>query len=98
MFHKAKADRGSPVKMAALQSQRGHKYSYDPRLPSDRKMPSYSDHFRNTVLGYQGEGRRMPILQLYPPANPYALGDHEYVTDQETYFLTTSLVSYQNFY
>jgi hypothetical protein len=69
-----------------LKELRGKSYVYDPRPAEFVKSNGYADHFRNTVLGYTGEGR-MPVTQLFHPANPYALSDHCFHLKPEAAFL-----------
>jgi hypothetical protein len=79
------------MKIRSLQFKRNHNLSYDPRQEKDRKTLTYKNHFRNLVV----TAPDLPINQMFAPANPYGYtNDHSYITDSETYFLTTSLVSW----
>jgi len=72
----------------------GLTYIYDPRPEAYRKKPGYTDHFRNTCIGYSGPEKDMAVLHMFRPANPYGVeNDHNYITSAETFFLTTSSVS-----
>ena len=85
-FHQAKPYTGSPMSTADLHDLRKNQYIFDPRPSCRIKDPQYPAYFRNTVLNYQGDGR-MPVTQLYGPANPYALSDHSLLKTDEMLFL-----------
>jgi len=70
-FHQAKPYTGNPLTTMDLQQLPGQKFTFDPRPADKINLPGYQSHFRNTVLGFQHEGR-MPVTQLFQPANPYA--------------------------
>ena len=77
-FHQAKPYTGNPLTTMDLQQLRGQKFTFDPRPADKINLPGYQSHLRNTVLGFQHEGR-MPVTQLFQPANSYAhMTDHYY--------------------
>jgi len=81
-FHRTKPYTGSPMTSADIHDMRNHHYIFDPR-PTDRiNHPGYPSHFRNTILGFQSEDR-MPVTQLFKPANPHSLKDHHYTDKSE---------------
>jgi hypothetical protein len=82
-FHHVKPYAGEPMSIADLKELCGKSYVYDPRPPENIKSPGYTDYFRNTVLGFQNDGR-MPVTQLFQPANPHALSDHTFSVGQFT--------------
>lgn len=54
--------------------------NFDPRPPEYRDAESYQSHFRSCVFNYRGPETNMPVLQLYQPANLYAVyKDHDYL-------------------
>ena len=83
-FHRAKPFMGSPLKMTQVsfrsRAQGKESLRYDPRKPSltmDRQ--SYNAHVRNLTINFSNQVARMPIVQLYEPANPYGIcNDHDY--------------------
>jgi len=85
-FHHAKPYTGNPLSTSDLKDLRGKSCVFDPRPAAKINSKGYADHFRNTVLGYVGEGR-MPVTQLFEPANPYALSDHSFMLSPEEIFL-----------
>ncbi|XP_014675328.1 PREDICTED: uncharacterized protein LOC106815391 [Priapulus caudatus] len=95
-FHHAKAYRSSPMKAAKLHDMRGHSFRYDPRPEEYRNQEGYPDHFQNAVINYQascGTNNKMPVVQLYQPANPHALNFmHDYVMRSDEAFLRKSKV------
>jgi len=83
-FHRAKANKGSPMQSTAFSTIRKQSnLEYDPRPPALRH--SVLERSRNICIGYQAAHPassnlgKMPILQCIKPANPYALyKDHWY--------------------
>lgn len=85
-FHKAKEYRGSPKKLDSL---RDHRLTFDPRPAQYRNQSAYPYHFRSTVLNYCGPKPNIPLRQLYPPANLYAVeNDHDYVSSAAENLIT----------
>ncbi len=90
-FHQAKSYKGSPIKMENLQLRRDDKklkqVLFDPRPIHRRNTLEYPHLFRNVWLNSAAED--IPIRQLYPPANIYAMNiDHDYlVKPMEDQFL-----------
>jgi hypothetical protein len=89
-FHHCRPYTGKPLSPAVLFDQKN--MVFDPRPESYRKSISYPDHVRNTVLNYRGIDR-MPISQLFTPANPYALVDHISQSPEETFLKDFGLIS-----
>ena len=84
-FHHVKPYTGSPMTTADLHKLRSQNYIYDPRPKERINCSAYQSHFRNTVLGFQTK-ERMPLTQLYKPANPYALfSDHQYLQSSDLF-------------
>ena len=84
-FHQAKKFKGSPQKASTLDlsTSEGPRAmrslsDYDPRPEHLRKTTEYQHHFRNMCINMTPSS--MPVLQLFPPANPYAIAnDHDYL-------------------
>jgi len=84
-FHHVKPYTGSPMTTADLHKLRSQNYIYDPRPKERIDCSAYQSHFRNTVLSFQTK-ERMPLTQLYKPANPYALfSDHQYLQSSDLF-------------
>ena len=82
-FHHSKPHTGSPMTTSDLHQLRKHNYVFDPRPVDKINWPGYQSHFRNTILGFQSDSR-MPVTQLYKPANPHArTADHQYTSMSE---------------
>jgi len=87
-FHKAKPYFGSPVKARGLRQRRALSKSsvtFDPRPQNSLGGAAYRSFVRNLAINFTAttsqltSGLNMPLLQLYGPANPYALeNDHDY--------------------
>lgn len=83
-FHRTKPNTGTPVKSETLVKLRGLKTDpiYDPRPVQYRSMAGWNAQILNMCINHAAnnpDGARMPILQLTPPANFYALyDDHDY--------------------
>lgn len=100
-FHRTKPYKGSPMKTATFQEVRIHNLSYDPRPAKFRKRLDTDDRMRNACISYQATHPavtaldKMPVLQLYNPANYYALyQDHDYFPlSMEDYFLKKEKVT-----
>ena len=95
-FHHTKAYKASPIKSAAFPAirKRRKRIVFDPRPPKYRKANTFS-RVRNVVLN-NTTTRKMPIFQLFEPANPYALAnDHDYLprTMVEQFLLDNDLAS-----
>ncbi|XP_041363632.1 uncharacterized protein LOC121379200 [Gigantopelta aegis] len=89
-FHHCKKFVGSPLKAKQMNLPRADEFTnmdFDPRPANLRNNPGYSDFFRNHCLNFLGISK-MPIFQLIPPANSYAVAlDHDYLelTPQDSY-------------
>lgn len=84
-FHQVKKYKGSPIKACNLLLRSSVTPmttlpTNDPRPESFRNQPTYRAHFRNSCLRFAAKSySRMPILNLFPPANLYAYhNDHNY--------------------
>ena len=85
-FHQPKAKyTGSPVEAVNLKLCRINKpdeqlKDFDPRPIKRRKINEYPTNFRNSCINFAGlESQTFPELQLFKPANFYALyDDHDY--------------------
>ena len=88
-FHHTKQFTGSPLKASELRIAKNENRSnssfntaFDPRPEDMRKRPQYQAEFRNTCVNFASTSPSMPVTQLYPPANPYAVAhDHDYLKD-----------------
>ena len=91
-FHKAKPFLASPLKAniilpkkATVNNNTNAPLNFDPRSTKYQNAPGYTSFVRNMVLNYcyqssNGESS-MPFVQMYNPANPYALeSDHQYMS------------------
>lgn len=86
-FNKCKKFKGSPLKSSSIKLRKKQHHScifqptnVDPRPISMRKLPSYPAYFKNACLNFSHEAPNMPILQIIPPANIYAVSnDHDYL-------------------
>jgi len=93
-FHQAKAYTGSPVKMQDLRIRGDGRLvalpDFDPRPPSLQNMPGYQDLFRNTWINQQSSS--ISVLQLFPPANLYAVNnDHDYLDKPPSHLFLDSM-------
>jgi len=53
---------------------------FDPRPKDLRNRSWYRGYFRNLVINYQSTNKKMPISELYGPANPHGINcDHDYM-------------------
>ena len=92
-FHHAKEHKGTPMKAETLISVRGQKRKliYDPRPVKYRLVDGHQDTSQNKCVNFQANhpNKRMPVLQLIPPASSYGLyHDHDYFQyTMEDYFL-----------
>ena len=80
-FHRSKAFKGSPIKAVnlPLAEIKGTSVSFDPRPVEYRKRDGYSVYFRSIWVNHKNISS-LPISQLYPPANMYAIAsDHDYL-------------------
>lgn len=87
-FHKTKQFLGSPVKAGNLHNIINAKTSgtipqkiiFDPRPQTKLTSNSYNAFVRNVTISYKSyHPGSIPIAQLYPPADVYALeDDHDY--------------------
>ena len=78
--------------VSATRCQSTKNVHFDPRPPFLRRRPEYPDEFRNMEISFATPQPNMPILQLYPPANPYAIDDdHRYFPMSHTESLLESL-------
>lgn len=82
-FHQVKPYTGSPIKSANLPlANTNINVKFDPRPEQYRNTPQYNNFFRNTCINHSSVNS-MPISQLFPPANPYALDlDHDYCQEK----------------
>lgn len=89
-FHRVKKHLGSPIKSEnlILHNNKLHTADFDPRPPVMRCNPQYGPYFYSIVVN-SGVFRDAPIMQIIPPANPYAITqDHDYLHETpETTFL-----------
>lgn len=79
--HRSKAFKWSPIKAVnlPLAEIKGTSVSFDPRPVEYRKRDGYSSYFRNIWVNHKNISS-LPISQLYPPANMYAIAsDHDYL-------------------
>ena len=81
-FHRSKKFVGSPLKANQLNVPGADEFTnmtFDPRPTHFINNPGYQDFFRNTCLNFS-EISTMPVFQLFPPANSYAVAkDHDYL-------------------
>jgi len=80
-FHHAKPFVGSPVVMSSMNfSKDAEAVQFDPRPEMFRGEKGYADSVKNLSMNFTLYSKKtMPILQLLPPANPYAIAhDHSY--------------------
>ena len=87
-FHKSRPYFGSPVKAHGLHQQKGPSKTglvFDPRPEGSLTGVAYQAFVRNLTINFAASttqtnsGLNMPLLQLYGPANPYAIeNDHDY--------------------
>lgn len=84
-FHKAKPFMASPVKAAQLKighsNTNSEELHFDPRPIEVRNAAGYDSYVRNLTINYKSlNADSVPLLQLYEPANTYALeNDHDYL-------------------
>lgn len=94
-FNKCKRYKGSPLKIKDVKLRKTHckgrsisaMAEFDPRPQQLRNTVAYRSFFRNHCIG-QSCAKSMPITQLFPPANLYALNnDHDYdlLTPEDTF-------------
>lgn len=90
-FHKAKKHLGSPVKAEQLKLHVSENLNFDPRPASFRENRAYQGFFQNSLLNSRAFGDA-PIMQIVPPANPYAFNnDHDYMkVSPAEHFLASS--------
>ena len=82
-FHQTKSNTGTPMKRDILVTLRGLKHDpmFDPRPVKYRIIEGANDRILCACINHAAKhtDQRMPILQLTPPANIYALYDgHDY--------------------
>jgi len=87
-FHKSKPYFGSPVKAQGLRQHKAKinsSASFDPRPQNALRGAAYCSRVRNLAINFTAttshwsSGLNMLLLQMYGPANPYALEvDHDY--------------------
>ena len=109
-FHKSKPFLASPlkadvvIKKASTLSTVTTKLNYDPRHTKYRNAPGYNCLVRNQALNYCYQSSKqestMPLLQMYGPANLYAMEkNHRYfslsMTDKMLEDLHTTKISPQ---
>ena len=97
-FHHTKEHKGTPMKCESLPAVRNQRDpNYDPRPLKYRQQDGAKDRIRNILVNYQAShpDRTMPISQMFPPANTYALyKDHDYLPlTMEQYFLKEDKLS-----
>lgn len=103
-FHQCKRFKGSPMKAESLtlrerqtQSTISAQATFDPRPAEYRNMNGYSTYFKNQCINFAcstASPSSMPILHMFPPANPYAVSvDHQYCTrsDEEKFIERNNL-------
>ncbi|KAG1714000.1 hypothetical protein GQR58_001851 [Nymphon striatum] len=93
-FHKVKVYKGSPMKsddFEAIRGKKGRSLLFDPRPQHMRNSVNNTNRFRNTCLNYMHQEKNpMPVMHLFPPANPYAVAcGHDYLDK----FLKDNMIS-----
>ncbi len=80
-FHVVKKHTGTPLKAHQLPlPYTSSCIRFDPRPSTFKNLPGYVDKVKNLCINFSSStGNSMTLLQLCPPANPYALShDHDY--------------------
>jgi hypothetical protein len=101
-FHAVKRHVGSPLKAKNLPLPYvTNSICFDPRPAKFRNVAGYSDKVRNLCTNFASStGQSMSLLQLYSPANPYALShDHDYfeLTAEDHFLASYNITSISDY-